>query len=78
MAEIKLLVHARDRRMAQQESRRYGVRLSQMVWCQDPQGVRGLGLPHLKMMKQVHPTDCGSLLCDETLSRLRAIGWTEK
>jgi hypothetical protein len=75
MAEIKLLVHARDRRIAQQEARRSGVRLSEMVWCQDPQGVRGLGLSHLSRMRQIHPTDCSSKLCDETLSRLRSIGW---
>jgi hypothetical protein len=75
VAEIKLLVHARDRRLAQQEARRSGVRLAEMVWCQDPQGIRGLSLSHLKNMRQTHPTDCSSLLCDETRARLRAIGW---
>lgn len=75
MAEIKLLVHARDWRIAQQEARRSGVRPSEMVWCQNPQGIRGLSLSHLKNMRQIHPTDCSSLLCDETRSRLRAVGW---
>lgn len=75
---IKLLMHSADRRDALTAARRSGVRPSQMVWCQDPAGIRGLSLSHLKDMRESYFSQngsCDSKLCDETKARLRKLGW---
>ena len=74
MAQIKLLVHAADVRDAASEARRRGVRRSEMVWCQSPQGLRGLSAVHLKNMRAVVYGPCDSEMCDESMAHLRRIG----